>query len=167
MKNLRNAMKRLLSLLLSLALIASLAACGANDESSASVPESKGSSGASDSAPTGEVNKYGWEVPTETLKFSYFYADDDTLAQDEEDKRLAYTAQVLKDEFNVEIQRIVYKQDPTERLNLMLAGDDYPDVISVCRTLWLKPLLTRAGPRNWMGFWSNMGRTLSTVSASI
>ena len=78
---------------------------------------------------TGEVNKYGWEVPKETIKFSYYYAGDNTLDQAEEDERLQQVADVLKDEFNVEIERIVYKQDATERLNLMLAGDEYPDVI--------------------------------------
>lgn len=78
---------------------------------------------------TGTVNKYGWEVPEETLKFTYYACDDDATNQAEEDERLVEVDKVLKDEFNIEIQKLVYSQDSEERLNLMLASNDYPDVI--------------------------------------
>ena len=128
-------MKRILSAAMAAALALSAAACTNSGSSSASGTQGGDSSGTSSTVSsgvelTGEINKYGWDVPKETLKFSYFYADDDTLGQEEENERMAQVASVLKDEFNVEIERIVYKQDPTERLNLMLAGDEYPDVIS-------------------------------------
>ena len=73
---------------------------------------------------TGTVNKYGWEVPEETLKFTYYACDDDATNQAEEDERLAEVDKVLKDEFNIEIQKLVYSQDSEERLNLMLASND-------------------------------------------
>lgn len=78
---------------------------------------------------TGETNKYGWEIPVETLKFSYYSCDDDATNQKEEDERLAEVDKVLKDEFNIEIEKLIYAQDSTERLNLMLAANDYPEVI--------------------------------------
>ena len=134
--------KQWVAALLALVLALSTAACSGGEETASGV-ESGATSGAasgteggeeggeaSGMAMTGEVNKYGWEVPEETITFTYYYGDDATLDQAEEDERLAYTDEVLLEEFNVDINRIVYKQDPVERLNLMLASDDYPDVIS-------------------------------------
>ena len=46
----------------------------------------------------GEVNKYGWEIPEETLKFTYYACDDDSTNQAEEDERLAQVDKVLKEE---------------------------------------------------------------------
>lgn len=125
-------LKKALALGMAAAMALSMTACiGSGDSSSGSSSGGGEGSGATptDVELTGEVNKYGWEVPKETIKFSYYYAGDNTLDQAEEDERLQQVADVLKDEFNVEIERIVYKQDATERLNLMLAGDEYPDVI--------------------------------------
>ncbi len=134
-------MKQLLALALVAAMAFSAVACSGGEEASSGAEG--GSSGTtsgteggeeggetSGMAMTGEVNKYGWEIPEETLTFSYYYGDDATLDQAEEDERLADVDAALADEFNVSIDRIVYKQDATERLNLMLASDDYPDVIS-------------------------------------
>lgn len=125
-------LKKALALGMAAAMALSMTACiGSGDSSSGSSSGGGEGSGATptDVELTGEVNKYGWEVPKETIKFSYYYAGDNTLDQAEEDERLQQVADVLKDEFNVEIERIVYKQDATERLNLMLAGNEYPDVI--------------------------------------
>lgn len=125
-------LKKALALGMAAAMALSMTACiGSGDSSSGSSSGGGEGSGATptDVELTGEVNKYGWEVPKETIKFSYYYAGDNTLDQAEEDERLQQVADVLKDEFNVEIERIVYKQDATERLNLMLADDEYPDVI--------------------------------------
>ncbi len=125
-------LKKALALGMAAAMALSMTACiGSGDSSSGSGAGGGDGSGAtpSDVELTGEVNKYGWDKPKETIKFSYYYAGDNTLDQAEEDERLQQVADVLKDEFNVEIERIVYKQDATERLNLMLAGNEYPDVI--------------------------------------
>ena len=122
-------LKRILAAGMASALALSAAACNSSETSSGGESSQGGSSTPSTVALTGEVNKYGWEVPEETIQFSYYYAGDSTLAQADEDERLQQVADVLKDEFNVEIERIVYQQDATERLNLMLAGGEYPDVI--------------------------------------
>lgn len=108
--------KRFLGILLSLALLVSCVGAAMAEE----VP---------DIALTGTVNQYGWEVPEETLSFAYYACDDDATSQAEEDERLAGVDQVLKDEFNIEIEKLVYSQDSEERLNLMLASGDYPDLI--------------------------------------
>lgn len=127
--------RRLLAACLAGVLALSAAACSSGDTSSVGgagdpASQSGGSeSGAAEVKLTGEVNKYGWDVPEETIKITYYYAGDITLDQAEEDERLEQVATVLKDEFNIEMERIIYKQDATERLNLMLAGNDYPGVI--------------------------------------
>ena len=77
----------------------------------------------------GTVNRFGWEVPAETIKIVYYSCDDDQTDQAEEDERLAEIHQVFLDEFNIDITKIIYSQDSTERLNLMLAANNYPDVI--------------------------------------
>lgn len=78
---------------------------------------------------TSQTNKYGWEIPEETLTFTYYACDDDATNQAEEDERLANVDKVLKEEFNIEIQKLVFAQDSEERLNMMLAADNYPEVI--------------------------------------
>lgn len=108
--------KRYLSFLLSLAMLLSCVSFASAEE----VPEIK---------LTGVVNQYGWAVPEETLSFTYYACDDDATNQAEEDARLEGVDKVLKEEFNIEIQKLVYAQDSEERLNLMLASGDYPDVI--------------------------------------
>ena len=73
------------------AMALSMTACiGSGDSSSGSSSGGGEGSGATptDVELTGEVNKYGWEVPKETIKFSYYYAGDNTLDQAEEDERL-------------------------------------------------------------------------------
>ena len=82
------------------ALALSAAACTNSGSSSASGTQGGDSSGTSSTVSsgvelTGEINKYGWDVPKETLKFSYFYADDDTLGQEEENERMAQVASCL------------------------------------------------------------------------
>lgn len=120
--------KRLLSSLLAVSLLASLTACGASGDSA-------GSSGVTDAsevpevALTDEVNQYGWTVPEETIKITYYACDDDATDQAEEDERLAEVHQIMLDEFNMDITKQIYAQDSTERLNMMLAANDYPDVI--------------------------------------
>ena len=108
--------KRYLSLLLVIALLLSCAGGVFAEE----VPDIK---------LTGEVNKYGWEIPEETLKFTYYSCGDDATSQAEEDERLTEVDRVLKEEFNIEIEKLIYSQDPDERLNMMLASNDYPDLI--------------------------------------
>ena len=113
---------------MAVSLLASLTACGASGDSA-------GSSGVTDAsevpevALTDEVNQYGWTVPEETIKITYYACDDDATDQAEEDERLAEVHQIMLDEFNMDITKQIYAQDSTERLNMMLAANNYPDVI--------------------------------------
>ena len=75
---------------------------------------------------TPKVNKFGWEIPEETIKFTVYRgsASPDDYAKYSEKMR-AY----LLENFNVDITLQVFENSATERLNLMLAANDYPDVI--------------------------------------
>lgn len=114
----KNSTKRVSCLLLVLILI--LSACSGGEE------EVAGETSYEEMVTTGE-NEYGWDVPQETLKFSFYAGYDD---QAEVDKLAVPMAQFYKDEFNVEIEKIVYGIDMDEKLNLMLATGDYPEVIT-------------------------------------
>lgn len=74
------------------------------------------------------TNMWGWEVPEETIKFTAYIgsSNPDDLAED-----WAMMHDYLVENFNVDITLQVFDNDATERLNLMLAANDYPDVI-VC-----------------------------------
>ena len=74
------------------------------------------------------TNMGGWEVPEETIKFTAYIgsSNPDDLAED-----WAMMHDYLVENFNVDITLQVFDNDATERLNLMLAANDYPDVI-VC-----------------------------------
>lgn len=75
---------------------------------------------------TPKVNMFGWEIPEETIKFTVYRgsASPDDYAKYSEKMR-AY----LLENFNVDITLQVFENSATERLNLMLAANDYPDVI--------------------------------------
>lgn len=116
--------KRVISVLVATALTVSMiAGCGGGSEKTTEKKEStfKGS---------GEVNRFGWEKPEETLKIdvldaSGYYAP--LEAQKEGEKN---SLKYLKDEFNVEINVEHVSGDGKEALNLALASGDYPDVIT-------------------------------------
>lgn len=69
---------------------------------------------------------WGWEVPEETIAFTAYMGSDnpDTVADYWEDMH-AY----ILENFNVDITLQVFDNDSTERLSLMLASNDYPDVV--------------------------------------
>lgn len=116
--------KRILSVLLAAALTASMAAgCGSGAKTDSEPKETsfKGS---------GEVNRFGWEKPEETLEInvldaSGYYAPLEAQKAGEEN-----SIKYLKDEFNVQINLEHVSGDGQEALNLALASDDYPDVIT-------------------------------------
>ena len=74
----------------------------------------------------GKVNMFGWEVPEETITFTAYMGSDnpDTVA-----KNFAAMHDYLVENFNVDISLLVYDNDATERLGMMAASNDYPDVI--------------------------------------
>ena len=99
-------MKKTLALLLALMMLLSVAAACA------------------ETAP--KVNKFGWEIPDETIKFSVYIGSDnpDTLA-----KHTPAMHDYLLENFNVDITLITYENDATERESMMRAGNEYPDVV--------------------------------------
>lgn len=77
-------------------------------------------------ATTTGVNAYGWAVPEETLEINIF------AGQGSPDNMKKYSEKMneyLKEHFNVVINKIVYDTDRLERMNLMLASNDYPEAI--------------------------------------
>lgn len=76
---------------------------------------------------TGE-NDYGWDVPKETFEFSYYKKA--TMDPDKEAKYLEKMNAYLLENFNLRINKMMYDSDGEERLNLMLASNSYPEVIT-------------------------------------
>jgi ABC-type glycerol-3-phosphate transport system substrate-binding protein len=114
-------MKRKL-IFLSLALLfLFVTACSKSSE------KSKNDDGTDEAFETVGVNEYGWDVPKETLKISYYAGFGDQAESDELAKPMA---QFYKEKFNVEFEKIVYSVDMNERLNLMLGTGNYPEVIT-------------------------------------
>lgn len=80
-----------------------------------------------DSSGNPVVNIHNFEVPKETIEIDYYYVGQVDPAKDKEQTDLIN--QYILENFNVKINRIVYDSDADERLNLMLASNDYPDLI--------------------------------------
>lgn len=116
-------MKKKVSLLLTLVLIMSiLAACSKKEEENASPTEEP-------NTPTAEVKKndFGWEIPSKTIEFSVYAGQENP---DKIEKNSVVMHKYLLDNFNVSINKKVYDVKRDEKQNLMLASDDYPEVIS-------------------------------------
>lgn len=73
-----------------------------------------------------KVNMFGWEIPEETIKFTAYMGSDNP---DNVAKNFAQMHDYLLENFNVDITLLVYDNDATERLGMMAASNDYPDVI--------------------------------------
>jgi ABC-type glycerol-3-phosphate transport system substrate-binding protein len=73
-----------------------------------------------------KVNQYGWEVPDKTIVINHYSGQD---SPDAVAGRNKIFTKYLLDQFNVQLNKIVYDNDVGERLNLMLASNDYPEVI--------------------------------------
>jgi ABC-type glycerol-3-phosphate transport system substrate-binding protein len=80
---------------------------------------------------TGTPNEWGWVVPEETLEFTVYAGtgDQETFIADEKGGKKAMDEWLLEN-MNVKINVEYYNNDMVEKLNLMLAGGDYPDVIT-------------------------------------
>jgi putative aldouronate transport system substrate-binding protein len=92
-------------------------------------------------AQTGKVNEYGWQVPDKTITISFYAGKDnpETVA-----KNTPQMDRFLLEKFNVKIQKIVYDTDMDERLSLMLASGDYPDVLACSLTdVQFRPWVTQ------------------------
>lgn len=115
--------KRILASLLAASMLgATMAAC--NKKGGSSVDELL----AMEPTPTtGVVNEFGWEMPKETIDISFYFALQSSTSDNEKYNKQMHD--YILEKFNVNLNKIVYDTDPTERMNLMRASDDYPDVI--------------------------------------
>jgi hypothetical protein len=76
-----------------------------------------------------ETNKFGWEVPAETLKVTVFIASDNWTELEEQKQGIASMKDYLLKNFNIELNYQTTDGDAEEAVNLMLASGEYPDVI--------------------------------------
>ncbi|WP_372633510.1 sugar ABC transporter substrate-binding protein [Cohnella sp.] len=120
-------MKKTSSTIIATALaVGLLAGCSSGqEEGPAASPKQPSSSGA---VTPGQPNAYGWVKPAQPTVINFYQAD-----RDNPDKVARDTVRLhdyLLDNFNVDLKKTVYDVDPKERLNLMLASGEYPEVIA-------------------------------------
>jgi putative aldouronate transport system substrate-binding protein len=122
-------MKKLFCILMTLVLTASTILSGCSGDGK-KVESSKTVDPSGDTE-TKEPNEWGWLVPEETLNISVYpgYGDQVEFEADEEGGKAKYDKWLL-DNMNVKIDLTYYSVDMNEKLNLMLATNDYPDVIT-------------------------------------
>lgn len=120
--------KIMTSTLAAMLLISSVVGCSSGTTTTTTTNSEKGAGEATESktAKTTEVNAYGWPVPEETLEINIF------AGQGSPDEMTKYGTKInefLKEKFNVVVNKIVYDTDRLERMNLMLASNDYPEAV--------------------------------------
>lgn len=116
--------KKITALLLCAALAAgTLTGCGGK--------ETAGTQDLSTADLTGEPNEWGWVVPEETLVLNVYggEGDQEKMEKDEFGGK-AVMDKWLKDNLNVQINWQFYSTSMDEKLNLMLANGDYPEIIT-------------------------------------
>ena len=120
--------KRLLALCLCAALTTGLLAGCNNKNDSKKDNSSPAATNTSLKVKPGEDNGYGWIVPEEPLHISVFGTT--VQDQDKTDKDEKVMREFYEQYFNVFIDVRTFSMDNTEKLNLMLANNDYPDVLA-------------------------------------
>lgn len=119
-------MKKIITLLLASMMVVSLfAGCGKTEEKPSEKQAPKPEEKKEEHVP--QVNEYGWEVPEKTLEINYYAGKGNA---DKVEQRTAMMKEYILEKFNVKLNKIVSDQDTNERLNLMLASNDYPEMIS-------------------------------------
>lgn len=117
--------KRFLAFFMILTLIVSLfAGCG-NDNNGNAVDEPVE---VITEIETTSTNAFGWDVPAETINFSFYKKGQ--INPDKSETNLEIMNAYLLEEFNININKIVYDTDREERFNLMLTSGDYPEVMT-------------------------------------
>ncbi|MBO7742867.1 sugar ABC transporter substrate-binding protein [Paenibacillus sp. MWE-103] len=103
-----------------------------------------------------KVNEYGWTMPEKTITVDYYTADKDN--PDKVAKKFAAIHDYFLKTFNVDVKKMQYDVDGKEKLNLMLASNDYPGVLSAIdsdtidkwraqgKLIDLAPLVDKYGP---------------------
>jgi len=119
-------MKRSICLVLAIVLsIAFLSACsGGSEKKEQTTPAQTQSNtqGTTKEKAAPKVNRFGWEIPEETLEFTYYMGEQ--MDPEKAKANSVHMDEFLLKEFNVKLNKIVYNTDVTERLNLMLASND-------------------------------------------
>jgi len=135
--------KRLIALLLaSVMLFAVLAACGGEtdpDAPPAAPPQdpnqpqnpNQPQTPSNPNDPEAQPNEWGWIVPANTLEITVWGGQFDPVARaEDENGGLAVMDAFLLNEMNVKLNWLGNSNDRTEQLNLMLAAQDYPEVLT-------------------------------------
>lgn len=150
-------MKRLTVILLVIVMSLSLiAGCGTGGVSGGTTAAEAEKSQADKTAEAGpKVNEFGWEVPEKTMEVTFYGAQ---MSQTDFDKFGPEIDEFLLEKFNLKITRINYDSDRDERLNLMLATNEYPEILdcikedqmrkwaSLGKLIDLAPLVDQYGP---------------------
>lgn len=159
-------MKRLTIILLVIAMALSVfSGCTTGKEKEVPVDGTKPETTEASAPKEPKINEYGWEVPEETMEVTFYGSQE---SQTNFDKFGPEIDEFLLENFNLKITRINYDSDRDERLNLMLATNDYPEILdcinesqmrkwaSLGKLLDLNPLVQEYGPN----ILSNMGEDL-------
>jgi hypothetical protein len=107
-----------------------IAGCGTSNQPVKETTSKVSTAASSDSSATAvksNVNEFGWEVPETTMEITFYNCDKND--PDKDAKVSEQMAKYILDKFNVRMTRIVYDMDSKEKLNLMLASNDYPEAI--------------------------------------
>ncbi|SDO34985.1 ABC-type glycerol-3-phosphate transport system, substrate-binding protein [Paenibacillus sp. yr247] len=157
MRRLKSTAILMSSVLLTGSMLAACSFKGGSDASSASPAVSTSTSQqASPSATAAKVNEFGWTAPDKTITIDYYSADKDN--PDKVAKKFKAIHDYLLKNFNVDVQKTQYDVDGKEKMNLMLASNDYKGVISAMdldtmdkwkaqgKLIDLAPLVDKYGP---------------------
>ena len=100
-----------------------LAGCGGGSNN-ASEPKETSFKG------SGEVNRFGWEKPVDTLEIDILDATGYYAPLEAQEVGEENSLKYLKDEFNVQLNVEHVSGDGSEAINLALASGNYPEVIT-------------------------------------
>lgn len=164
-------MRKLLSLVLVLIMLFSAVSCSkSSDKAGKAVSEGDTGDTIGLTEKSGEVNQFGYEIPKETITFTVYAGYGD---QAEFDEKSAWAKEFWKENFNIEFNILYYGVDMVEKLNFMLASNDYPEAITNIsdemankfaaqgRALELTPYIEKYGPNitRRLGKYLNMYKT--------
>jgi len=120
-------MKKFVSLVLIALMLLSIVSCGNSSDQASSNNDAGTENSSGLTKKSGKVNEFGYEVPEETITFTVYAGYGDQAEFDEES---AWIKEFFLENFNINFERIYYGTDMDERLNLMLASNDYPEAIT-------------------------------------
>lgn len=123
-------MKRIISLGLIFVILLFAVSCGNSFDSDTTDNNSNGTTNkeAGDGIKkSGNVNEFGYDVPEEPITFTVYAGYGDQAEFDEDS---AWAKEFYKEHFNINFERQFFGIDMDEKLNLMLASNDYPEAIT-------------------------------------